>query len=168
MFARKLMVCLLLAVFAFAAATVITTNNVHGTGRAVDHAGHRAYFSISATKTTHDAHSSLQGTFELNMPGATSADSTVVHLNSLEVLNVVDNAATLAGPGVLRVQHGTELHYFQGRVYVVAISNRHVGEAGPPDTISVHFAPAHAGDPTFAFEGSVTDGDIAVTTTLSY
>ncbi|MFI5384794.1 MAG: hypothetical protein ACHQ50_01630 [Fimbriimonadales bacterium] len=137
-------------------------------GRAVSADGHRAYFTFDATKVTHNDQSSVHGTFDFQVPGATASDSIRVHLDPVLGMSVAENVATFGGYGILRVQHGSDLHYYHGRVYVIATSNRHPGEPGNPDTIQVHFIPATSTDPTFDFLGSVTDGDIAVTTTLSY
>src|SRR5690349_17025084 len=104
---RNLMVWVLLATFAFAAATVIVTDTVHGTGRAVNHDGHRAYFTVDGVKITHDGHVAVHGAFQITVAGNTDADSTVVHLTTFEGMNVTDNVGVLGGPAVLRIQHGT-------------------------------------------------------------
>ncbi len=165
---KNLLVCLLVSLFALAAATVIQTDNAQGTGRAVSGDGHRAYFTFNATKVSHNSSSHISGTFDLLVPGADANHSTRVHVDPVTTMNVVTNTARFGGDGILRIQDGTNLHYYHGSVVVYAISNRHPGEAGDPDRIAVHFVPATAGDPTFGFEGNVTDGDIAVTTNLSY
>ncbi len=162
------MVCFVLAAFAIASATLITTLRINGSGRVVDNDGHRAYFTVEAVKTTHNADTSQRAVMDFTKPGESTTESTRVHLNSAEYINIVENVGQIAGPGVLRVQHGTELHYYTGRVYFIGTSNRHPGETGLPDRIVVRFFPAVTTDPTFVFEGSLTDGDVAVTTTLSY
>ena len=164
---RLLMACLFLAAFTLAFATLITTLRVNGSGRAVDASGRYAYFTVDCKKVIHDGASTLQGTFDLNMPLSTT-DSIRVHLNTLQFMNIFENHGSMAGPGVLRIQHGYDVRYFPGRLYVIGTSNRHPGEAGDPDTIFVDFRPDVNTNPTFHFEGVLTYGDVAVTTTLSY
>jgi hypothetical protein len=165
---RKLMVGFLLAVFAIASATLITTVRINGTGRLADAAGHFGYFTVDANKITHDGISSLRGTFDFYVPGPNSLDNLRVHLNTVEGMNVTENKGAIGGPGVLRIQRGTEVHYYFGRVYFLATSNRHLGEAGPLDAGAVHFFPNVITDPSYHLEGVVTDGDVEVSTNLSY
>jgi len=165
---RNILVCLLIGIFAIASATVIVTSNAHGVGRAVNADGHNASFTFDATKVTHNTELSVRGTFTFTVPGATSTDSTVVYLSPVQHMDFATNTAGFGGDGILRIQHGTSLHYYHGSVRVYATSNRHPGEAGDPDTIAVFFVPAVQTDPTFSFSGHVTDGDIAITTTNSY
>jgi hypothetical protein len=159
---------MLLAMFAFAAATVITTSNAHGEGRAVDGDGHRATFHFDTTRVAHNDHAAIRGSFQFTAQGATDSDSMRVSLEHVTHMSVVDNVATFGGDGSLRVQHGHDVHTYRGSVSVVATSNTHPGEGGSPDTIAVNFLPAVQTDPSFSFTGNVTAGDIAVTTTLSY
>jgi hypothetical protein len=163
---RRLLVCFGLTLAALAAATVITTDNVHGEGRAVNHDGHSAEFHCDVTKVSHNDHSEVRGNFNFAMPAGDHRNVrlTVPHVDHL---TVTDNVATFSGPGVLRME-GPGTHEFRGAVNVIATSNRHPHEDGDPDQISVRFVPTNSGDPSFAFDGTVTTGDIAVTTTKSY
>jgi len=163
---RRLLVCFVLALAALAAATVITTSNAHGEGRAVNGDGHFGEFHFDVTKVSHNDHSEMRGSFNFAM---TTGDGSVrVGIAHLEHMDVTDNVATFSGPGVLRVQRHDGVHEFRGSVAVIATSNRHPNEIGDPDSISVRFVPAVQSDPTFSFDGHVTAGDIAVTTTKSY
>lgn len=163
---RRLLVFFVLALAALAAATVITTSNAHGAGRAVNHDGHFGEFHFDATKVSHNDHSEVRGSFSFGMvTGDGSVRVTVLHVDHM---GVTENVATFSGQGVYRVQTHDGVHEFHGAVTVIATSNRHLNEAGDPDSLSVRFVPAVQTDPSFAFDGTVTAGDIAVTTTNSY
>lgn len=156
-----------LAGFSLVLATLIRTDNIHGTCRAVNGDGGVAAMSMNATKTTHNAAVTLAGSFDLDA-GSTTTTAIHVHLSSMAGMTMQDNHGTFGGHGVLRVQRGTEVHYYEGNVYVTAASNRHPGEAGDPDVVEVNFVPAVQSNPTYHFAGHVTDGDIAVTSNFSY
>lgn len=165
--ARNVLIGLFLAVFAFAAATVITTNNVHGEGVALDANGHRGLFQMDVTQVARGDHSEMRGAFTFRMPGDHNTGAAVV-MPHVGTVSFVANVATFGGDAVLRVVSGDGTHEFRGTVTVVATSNRHPHEAGDPDSLVVNFVPAVQGNPTLSFTGNVSSGDIAVTTTLSY
>src|SRR5579862_5731046 len=150
---RNLLACGFLGLFALAAATVITTNTAQGTGRASNADGRVVTFAFTATQVIHNANNHVQGTFDSSQPGATSTDSIKLHINSVTVMTVSANTAGFGGDAILRVQQGTELHYYHGQGRVYPTSNRHIGEAGDPDTIAIHFVPTTSGDPTYDFTG---------------
>ena len=164
--ARRLLVCFVFAIAALAAATVIITDNAHGEGGAVDGAGRQGRFAFDVTKISHNDHVALRGSFRFSI--AVEGHSVSVSLRELGSLTVTENVAAFGGPAVLRVQDGTEVHEYRGMLRARAVSNRHPEEAGEPDRIAVSFLPAVQTDPSFTFEGNVTTGDIAVTTTKSY
>ena len=165
---RNTLVCLATCAFAIASASVITTNLVHGIGRAADASGNRAQFALDAGQISHNSDMRVTGDIQFEMPGATAVGNTFVTMPRATAMSVLENVATFSGPGVLRVvMHGSTAQY-RGTVTVVATSNRHPDEAGSPDTLSVSFAPTNAGDPTFSYTGDLTSGDIAVSTTVSY
>jgi len=165
---RNLLVCLATCLFAIASASVITTNLVHGIGRTSDANGNRAQFSLDAGQITHNNDMRVSGDIQFEMPGPTATGNTFVTMPRATAVSVVENVATFSGPGVLRVVTHSSTAQYRGTVTVVATSNRHPDEAGLPDNLSVSFAPANSGDPTFSYTGDLTSGDIAVSTTLSY
>jgi hypothetical protein len=164
---RKLAICFLLALFAFAAATVITTSNVHGEGRAVNGEGRLAQVFMDVTKVAHNDHSASRGSFRFTSPGENHT-SAGINMPMVGEAGFAENVATFAGPAVLRMADGSVVHEYHGRVAVIATSNRHRDEIGDPDMITINFVPAVQSDPSFRFEGNLTAGDIAVTTTKSY
>jgi hypothetical protein len=165
--ARRFIVCFALALAAFAVATVITTDTATGEGKAVNHDGQFAEFVFAAGKVTHNDHTEKHGTFRFVMRTGDHAEARLT-LRSLATFNVTENVATFGGPGTLRVQTGGQAHEYEGTIAVIASSNRHRGEVGEPDRIVVRFVPAVQSNPDLSFEGNLTTGDIAVTTTKSY
>jgi hypothetical protein len=164
--ARNLAICVFSILCALAAATVIITSNVHGEGRAVNGDGRVGYFFMDVTKVSHNDNSSVRGSFRFN--SAVESRSVAISMPLPDEAAFNENVSNFAGPAVLRIQVGTEVHEYRGRVHVTATSNRHLNEAGDPDAIEVNFLPAVQDNPQFHFAGHLTGGDIAVTTTRSY
>ncbi|MBI5707565.1 MAG: hypothetical protein HZC36_11325 [Armatimonadetes bacterium] len=166
MIQRKLAVCLMVGVFAFAAASVMTIHTVKGSGKTLDGQGRRGEFSVDATKIIHRHEENRRGKFDFM---ARHGDYHIrIRVEAIDGMEVLENTGRLGGPAVMRVQRGTETKYFRGRGYFVGISNRHQEEEGDRDVVAVHFVPNVNTDPPFSYEGRVVQGDVGVSTTKSY
>lgn len=163
---RKLAVCLMVGVFAFAAASVMTIHTVKGSGKTLDSQGRRGEFSVDAMKTIHRQEERTKGNF--NFTARIGDYLVTLRVEAIDGMGVEEDQGRIGGPAVMRVQRGTETKYFRGRGYFVGISNRHPDEDGDRDVVAVHFVPNVNTDPPFSYEGRVVQGDVGVSTTKSY
>lgn len=163
---RNWAAALLLAAAAMALASVMTTYSLVGQGKAVDPNGRIGEFSVEAAKIVHRGDIQKRGFYEF----ATRVENHQIRIRmeTLEEMSVVQNRGQIVGPGVMRVQTGTNVRYTRGRAYFIGVSNRHPGETGERDRIAVHFVPLSNSDANFHYEGTVSDGDVGVATTESY
>lgn len=150
-------------VAAMALAGVKTTMFAEGRGVLISEGNHTARFTLTGQKTQHGEHVGVRGQVTLEMGTNTAGRKIRI---TVQHFNTVENRATMAGPAVMIVREGGTVHEFRGVGEAVAVSRKHPGETGDPDTVSVHFA--REGGPNFAFAGRVHEGDVTVGKSVNY
>jgi hypothetical protein len=152
-----------LGIAALALASVRTSYFAEGRGVLVSETNHQAHFGVAATKTEHAGQTAIRGHVVLETGNTTNGRRVRINVAHM---NVVENTANMAGPAVLVVYEKGVPHEVHGVGEANAVSRRHPGEQGDPDTLAVHFS--RTGGPSFSFAGRVGMGDITVGKNVSY
>ncbi|MEX2244549.1 MAG: hypothetical protein WD716_11965 [Fimbriimonadaceae bacterium] len=154
------------AAAALAVAGLVTIWSVTGHGT-VGNTTSVASFVVDAARTARGTTLSVHGRFVLDFSTTTHAGNRlVIHVHNYE-LATVPNTVRISGPAVYRYYAKGAWHETTGVGSAVLTSNRHPGEPGDPDAISVRFQSPTL--PTvFEFHGAVRSGDVTVAKTESY
>ena len=134
-----------------------------GRGRAADDNGRRATFQFNARKATNGDVVRKNGTAVFEITDREFRGIVRINMRELHDMTVEERVARFTGPGAIRLQRpGGQVIERRGRVFVVADDNRRPdGPRAPRDRVSVRFE-ALEGNLTYAFQGIVGDGDLAV------
>lgn len=154
-----------LGLASLAAASIMTVWSAMGEGAVTDNMGRVARFRLGMNRAEHKGASRTGGTAFLDTSNRERRGPQLTI--QVDEMGVTESAANFAGPAVLRVPKadGTWAE-FVGRGRGQAISRRHPGEDGEPDSLVMEFT--REGGPDFGFGGRITMGDISVAKTTSY
>ncbi|MBC8065209.1 MAG: hypothetical protein H7Y17_10290 [Chlorobia bacterium] len=133
-----------------------------GRGNARSEDGRRAGFHFNARKLTNGEQVRKSGTAVFEISDRETLDGVRINMRELRDINVDGHFARFEGPGGIRFRTRRGVVERQGQVFVSARDNRKPdGPVEPRDRVSVRFV-AREGNLTYAFEGVVGDGDVAV------
>jgi len=145
-----------LAVTALAAGILQTAE---GRGRASSPDGRRSNFQFSVRKLTDGPQNRKTGTAHFEVTGRSIVDVVRIEMRELRDLRVDGQAARFEGPGSIRLQRQGGPVERNGTVTVSLRDARRIG--GNRDKISLQFQSSPS-DVSYTFEGTVTEGDVAV------
>lgn len=158
---RTLSICVLTVGASLAFGSVMTNFFTSGTGVATN-ATRTAHVAVNAARKIHLNTNTISGTVLVEEGSERRFFFNVRAYGSSE------NVSEMNGPGTLKLPspNGPVVH--NGIGYATVRSNRHAGEAGDADVISVRFMKEGSTTPLYTFEGRVVEGDLSVGRTVSY
>ncbi|MCS6775997.1 MAG: hypothetical protein RMJ43_12675 [Chloroherpetonaceae bacterium] len=160
---RKTLIAMLLVVSSAAVANGPTRQGISGAGILTNADGQQAHFGIQAVKIIHRNNAHVAGNFRF-VAANRDASTAVTITTTIRRLHVQDNTAEFAGEGLLTVRQGRQVRHFAGRLSGFAQDLRLPNDTENPDadTLRFVFEPRAQGAETFAFDGTVTQGDIFI------
>lgn len=158
---RILGISVLLVGASLAVATVMTNFFTVGTGSARNET-RTAHVAVNAARKIHAGHNTISGSVLVE-----EGEVKRFHF-SVHTYGSSENVSEMSGPGTMRLPSAAGPVVHHGRGFAVVRSNRHAGEAGDMDVISVKFIKEGSTTPIYMFEGRIATGDLAVGRTISY
>lgn len=144
-----------------AVATVMTNFFTVGTGRA-SNPTRNAHVAVNAARKIHSGTNTISGTVVVEEGTERRFSFNVRTYGSSE------NVSEMSGPGTMKLPSPNGPVIRNGIGFAMVRSNRHPGEAGDADVISVRFMVEGSTTPLYTFEGRIVEGDLAVGRTISY
>lgn len=162
---RKTLIAMLLVVSSAAVANGPTRQGIAGTGILTNADGQQAHFGIQAIKIIHRNNAHIAGNFRF-VAANRDASTAVTVTTTIRRLDVQENTAEFSGEGLLTVRQGRQVRHFAGRLSGSAQDLRLPNDTGSleSDTLRFVFEPRTQGAEAFAFDGTVTQGDIFIAT----